>query len=118
MSLLDPGVGDYLDRLSILARKIVEGRDDLIPEYDGLINKVSLDGHKKLGNVLKMSAINAAIWQREDEIRRLKNQTASGVAENDWHTLGRVAVQIQELNDKRAALIAELNGTPSEKLYK
>lgn len=111
MNLLNPGLGDMLDRLVILSRKIVElpGRKDFEEEHNELCRKLQFSVPPDM--FARVAAINAAIWQREDEVRRLcKGTTCEAV--------GIVAAEIFALNDKRAVLVAEINGTEGEKLYK
>ena len=120
MNLLNPGPGDLLDRLTILARKIVERpeRADFQKEFDEIAEMVfQLSVNAKGGAIIILAAINAALWQREDEIRRFKilSSTVEGF---DFPRAARVAFEIQDLNDRRAELVAEINGTEGEKLYK
>jgi len=114
MNLANPGVGDVLDRLTILARKAVEtnGRKEFQTEFAELCEK-HRDALELVSFVrgLDLAALNAAIWQREDKIRDLKAAGAFGTY------TAQIAYEIQDLNDRRAALIAEINGTPGEKLY-
>lgn len=122
MSLARPGIGDLMDRVSILSRKLVERpeRGDFAAEIAELAQvRVTLDSELKHGDNwmipgMRLAALNAAIWQREDRLRELGNDAANTRPED----VAEVAFAIQRLNDKRAALIAELNGTPSEKVYK
>lgn len=114
-----------MDRLTILARKIVErpDREDFEEEYKYLWRDVMHDPNAEVqweypnGLWVKgmlLAATNAAIWQREDRLRELRGR----IGQASYGDIGAVAVEIQELNDRRAALIAELNDTPGEKLYK
>jgi len=114
MTLMSPGPGDLLDRLTILARKIVERpeRQDFKKEYAEIRER--LTGTFAISQITTLAALNAAIWQREDEIRRERAAKGAGRTLSEIVTL---AFEIQTLNDQRAALIAELNGIEGEKLY-
>lgn len=107
--LADPGVGDILDRLGILERKILEGgMQHHVDEAEKLVamleGRVSNAARVKL--VLKLAAVNAALWQREEELRGYRRVGGGdGLAE----VVCTVAFRIQELNDARAEVIRELN---------
>lgn len=116
MSLLKPGLGDVTDRASIVARKMIErpDRGDFAFEFKELCEQQALPP-----SCFVLCALNAAIWQREDRLREIQHLASTKADGSDIALLGwSVAIEIQRLNDRRAALIAELNGTPSEKLYK
>lgn len=107
--LHDPGPGEILDRLTILARKLVEGWLKRVTtahwaeEYAAL-TAASPGWTGVLDLVLELAAVNAALWQAEDELRRLREQDVphQGVGY-------RLAVRIQQLNDRRAELITLIN---------
>jgi hypothetical protein len=107
MRVLNPGPGEIIDRLTVVARKIVEGgerakhfeveMEELLTECERLdLEEVNRDFAK---NCYTLAAINAAIWQREDELRKRPR----GVV--------KLAFRIQELNDQRARLVKEINST-------
>ena len=120
MSLSKPGLGDIIDRISVVARKFIEvpNRTDFSREVSDLVSMRDFAEELKTDdyvmNLFYLAALNAAIWQREDKLREVAGKLGTGT----YSEIGLIAVEIQRLNDKRAALIAELNGTPSEKLYK
>lgn len=120
--LLNPGIGDICDRLTILALKILHAGDrpveHFVTERNGLLTKLrasTLNG-SWFEHVLSLGAVNARLWALEDEIRRLRRQDD----EKDARTVACVAFAIADLNDERARLVGlinELTGDPfQEKL--
>jgi len=107
-----PGPGDLLDRLTILALKLTYGREagrDLTrwrQEFDALEAQLG----QKVDAYLMLAAINAALWQAEDEMRRYRSW---GSRSQSWiKEVAVCGVRIQSLNDHRCALVAQLNGEP------
>lgn len=119
MRVMNPGPGEVMDRLSILYRKILEGgekakhledeRDDLWAELGRWNQNAKMPSNiQGLTWMLLLSAVNGAIWERENMLRRLRDKEV----EDDivFSALaGTVAMKNQELNDKRNALIVEIN---------
>lgn len=118
--LHDPGPGEILDRLTILALKIVHG------EYAGRDTThwkeeyYALDSTKTpsipIVQVVELAAVNGALWQAEDEIRRLRalpegrRDQWTGSVGNTWVVdVANVALRIATLNDRRAELVARIN---------
>lgn len=124
MRLLDPGPGEVWDRLTILSLKIVhkgiEGRqtdhwqrerDTLISHAGGIDLRSLHDGsqahRERIRVLLDLGAVNAALWQREDDLRRMRDEVNP-----DERWTGRVthtAMAIQQLNDRRAELVTLIN---------
>lgn len=117
MRLIDPGPGDILDRLTILALKIVYGKQagrsvDLWGvEYAALCNRVA--DAAWIARLLELAAVNGALWQAEDEMRRLRQPFETpGIAQSSDRLVQDVAscgARIQTLNDRRAELITLIN---------
>ena len=125
MRLVNYGCGEMADRLTILALKLLIGKEQGKPtdhfrnERNALITQ--LNARETCGpwleHLFELSAVNAALWHAEDDLRELRAES-SGVT-----TLraGTLAFRIQELNDQRAALVGLINekagdGTTQEKL--
>lgn len=115
--LHDPGPGEILDRLTILALKALYGKQagrdttEWVRETEALGKQISPDlSTRVLLQLLDLAAVNAALWQAEDDIRRYRTE---GVQHRDGVTfhaeVGRCAMQIQALNDRRAELITLIN---------
>ena len=110
MRVMNPGPGEIVDRVTVVVRKIVEAQligwdcqhfekelDELLDVnvWDNLIVSVT-----KLDYLL--GATNAAIWQREDDLREARKT-------KNYEAAGRIAMENQELNDRRNRLVGELN---------
>lgn len=107
--------GNAVDRISIVARKMVERpeRMDFSAEFSELCDEYALPQ-----SCFVLCALNAAIWQREDRLRELRKVRVGHYDNVLDSTIASTALEIQALNDRRAELIAELNRTEGEKLYK
>ncbi len=107
MRLLNYGPGEVWDRLTILARKMVEASPDVQYVGDSPYHKEFIEllsGLCKQSNtVLVLGAVNAAIWQREDDLRRFR------IAGGNLDEAVATACEIQRLNDRRADLVQHLN---------
>lgn len=124
--LHDPGPGDILDRLTILALKIVHGKQagrDTAPwdaEFGHLIAVHDGDAiaHLRMAQHLELGAVNSALWQAEDEMRECRRRTGNAAYDAILLQTATSAcgMKIQSLNDRRAALITLLNGGPSDKV--
>lgn len=114
MRLIDPGAGEKLDRLTILALKIRHGR-----EGGGTVNHFEAERAAILGSrspsaaeaflaleaVIDLAVVNACLWQAEDALRAY----APGFTEREAGEIARVALRIQRLNDERARLVEAIN---------
>lgn len=123
MRLVNYGLGEILDRLSILALKISYGADtgaDLSSfgrERAALLPKVN--GRASAGKAFELycelAVVNARLWQAEDALRELRDQAR--VADDGGASLApalaplgfRLACRIQQLNDQRAEIIRVVN---------
>ena len=125
MSLIKPGVGELLDRLTVLDLKVVACQNpDLVTrfkdEHSGILAipklmDANLDAYQaslvvEYQNLL--ADTNATLWRLENEIRRVSNPG----------NLAAKAKAIITLNDYRSRLIAAVNeffGDPTEeKIYR
>ncbi len=128
MRLIDPGVGEIVDRLSILALKILfggEANKDVAHfqrERTALLAKIR--GRDATGPwfhlTFELSAVNAALWHAEDDLRILRTGAANPSVDVVT-TVAMLAFRIQALNDTRADLVAAINkeagdGNAPEKL--
>ena len=111
MRLINPGPGEYCDRLSILALKIAYGTDQgrsvdhFQKEWAVILPKLtagSLHG-PFLETYTQLVVVNARLWREEDVLR-------------EYRQAGRVCVEaaevafgIQALNDERARLVQLIN---------
>lgn len=108
--LTNLGPGDLLDRLTILALKILHKgeRDHWGAERAALLAKLASRevGGKALEGLLALAAVNAALWAREDELRTYRD---AGGDVGRLAAAGEVGLEIQRLNDQRAQLIDQIN---------
>lgn len=112
--LINPGLGDLLDRLTILALKILHkgAQDHWVRERNALLAKVNgRGGHAGVTEaLLELAAINAALWQATDDLRPYVG------TQIDVHraVAGVLGLQILTLNDRRAALVDQINALVGE----
>lgn len=128
MKLLNPNLGETIDRLTILERKIVEGRRQgrLVASFT--VERDALYAHMKvlgmaagfLPQFLRLAAINAAIWDATDRM----GKAISGDDMSEKMQRIELAVwgeAIFNWNNERAAIVAELGKSSgevdAEKLY-
>ena len=90
-------LGDLIDKLSILTRKIYFGSEDSISEHRFLEQGLSAYGvnGKLVTNVMRIMQINAEIWNLENEIRN------GGEAKFSLEEIAKRAIKIRDLNKKR-----------------
>ena len=112
MRLIDYGLGEVLDRLSILALKISYAGDAGKPvdhftreRAKLLVQATTRVSGRVFECYAELAVVNARLWQSEDALRELRRTSGSGA---DWPTVGQLAFEIQALNDRRAALVAEI----------
>ena len=121
--LVNIGTGEIVDRLTILALKILyAGQQDkpvehFTNEQHALL--VMLRGKTLNGvwfeHAVGLGAVNGALWRVEDQMRELRNLPNGERAE--WAGFGQTfnervvttAFRIQELNDERARLVEAIN---------
>ena len=111
MRLINFGVGEITDRLSILALKILHAKPDtdvshFTHERAALLAKLagrSLNGAWYEQSV-ELGAVNGAIWHEEDELRAYRTYRPT-----DHEIVVEIAFRLQELNDRRHELVAEIN---------
>jgi hypothetical protein len=104
-------LGALLDRLTILSRKIVEL--DLVGETTTAANLREeareladhlLQSNQDLLRTVQLGALNGALWERENQLRVLREEGSSDL---NLREAGILAFQLAKLNDWRAAAIGE-----------
>jgi hypothetical protein len=99
------GVGEIIDRLSILTRKIYFGEEDAISEHRYLeqgLEAYGIDG-KLITNTMRLTQMNIEIWNLENEMRRDNDNKM------DLKEVGRRAIDIRDHNRKRVNYKTKLN---------
>lgn len=118
MRLVNYGVGEICDRLTILALKILYATEakketkHFVDERNALLTQ--LRSREITGAwfefCLELAAVNGRLWQSEDELREFR---LGGRREDSPMP---VAFRIQELNDRRAELIQVINKATGDHL--
>lgn len=115
--LVGYGLGEIADRLTILSLKLLYGLAAGKPtahfaqEYDALFEQFWARGPYAAGvfdQTLHLAAVNAALWQAEDEMRVFA-QCIFTLSEERVEEVADLGLRIQKLNDQRAALVAQIN---------
>ena len=119
--LVNIGVGEMIDRLTILSLKILVGRErrkdvtHFETEQTALFQQIgnlrfTLTGSGFAVAFSELAAVNGQLWQAEDQLRAWRGEQKSGVAlEVNWELIVTCAFRIQDLNDRRAALVRQIN---------
>jgi len=128
MRLVNYGAGEMSDRLTILSLKILHGEmtgkevKHFTNEREALLAQIrsrTLNG-SWLDQLLALGAVNAALWYAEDALRTARQQHVELVADPkelvQLVEAVRIAFCIQDLNDRRAALIETVNKQTGEHL--
>lgn len=92
-------VGEVIDKLSILSRKIYFGEENAISEHRHLekqLDAMGIDG-KLVTNTIRITQQNVEIWNLEHEMRKV----AEGPGQFTYEEVGKRAVKIRDLNRKR-----------------
>ena len=104
---IDMSLGDAVDRITILSRKIFFGQEDAYKEFVYLtegIDKLSIKlSGSLLACVIRITQMNIEIWNLENEIR---NDTEDAM---DNAEVGRRAKLIRDHNKKRIEYKNEIN---------
>ena len=94
---LTHNVGEIIDKLSILSRKLYFGEESVISEHRHLekqLDSLGING-KLVTNTIRLTQQNIEIWNLEHEIR------SGGEAKFSLEEIGRRAIKIRDLNRKR-----------------
>ena len=121
--LINYGLGEVLDRLTILDLKILAAGDAGQPidhwrnEQAVLLTQVQT--RLLLGTTawielgLRLAMINGLLWHAEDDLRACRNLPLDvAITESS----SRIAFRIQDLNDRRSQLITQINQLTGEHL--
>ncbi len=104
---IDMSLGDAIDRLTILSRKILFGEEGAYKEHTYLTEGIDKLGIKLSGallaSIIRITQMNIEIWNLENEIR---NDTENKM---DNAEVGRRAKLIRDYNKKRIEYKNEIN---------
>lgn len=120
--LLHPGLGDYLDRLSILELKIADGlqrgRDvaHFETERAEIAQQPGVAPACERLTYRALATANRRLWEATDYLLAARTVWPH-VAEPDVYLIADHAMRVLQLNEDRAELVRILNGTSApEKL--
>jgi hypothetical protein len=123
--LLEPEIGEVLDRMSILQLKLNVGMRKNVPtasweeELRVLDNYLQrkIQGYQRTATSFsndqfsnanaRLGIVNAKLWEAEDRIRVYRK--AGSLTDSEKMELGEFGLRIADLNDVRAQLVNELN---------
>lgn len=119
MRLTNLGAGEYADRLTILALKILHGarakKDVSHFEQERALLLVEIRRRNSLGGWLEelteLGAVNASLWMLTDRLR-----AEQGVNTGSYHIAGLIGLEILAMNDRRAELVDAINRKTGEYL--
>ena len=100
-------LGDMLDRITILSRKIFFGEEGAIQEHTYLCESVDKMNLQFKGSLLaatiRLTTMNIEIWNLENEMRRDTDNKMQ------LEEIGKRAVKIRDYNKKRVEYKNEIN---------
>jgi len=102
---IDMSLGDAIDRISILARKIYFGEEGAYKEFEYLTQsidrlKIPLSG-ALLAAIVRITQMNFEVWIRENAFRRGEDMPAEAVK--------RMMIEVRDCNSKRVGYKNEIN---------
>jgi hypothetical protein len=102
---IDMSIGDVIDRISILSRKIQFGEEGAYQEHTYLTQGIEKLNIKLTGALLaciiRLCYSNFEVWNRENAFRRGEEMTGEQVKQ--------MMIEVREFNSKRIEQINELN---------
>lgn len=116
MRLVNVGVGELIDRLTILDLKIehcpTDGIAHFANERSAILTK--LRTREATWPVVEwafeLAMVNGLLWHQEDLIRTARRQLADHpLGEDELRVVVKIAFRIQELNDHRASMVERIN---------
>jgi len=109
--LINFGLGEIVDRLTIVALKIQHEVGPLGPwqqERQALISLIKPHTADNVPEWSDLAAVNNQLWAAEDIMRGYRGRKLHLTA-HDHFDISECAMRIQELNDERAQLIRSVN---------
>lgn len=102
---IDMSLGDAIDRVTILIRKIQFGEDAAYKEFEHLIQAIDKLGVKMSGALLtaiiRVAYNNFEVWNRENAFRRGEDMDAEAVK--------RMMIEVRDFNSRRVFNKNEIN---------
>ena len=108
-SMPKQSLGDVLDKLTTLTRKVYFGEEDAIEELNYLIDGLNslniMDYTDKAGKfivtLVRLAQINFEVWNRENAFRRGESMVGEEVK--------KIAMEVRDLNERRVHYKNEIN---------
>ena len=102
---IDMSIGDAIDRLTILSRKLFFGEEGAYMEHTYLTQKINdlkipLTG-AILACIIRIAQMNFEVWNRENAFRRGEDMSADDVK--------KMMIEVRNFNSKRVEYKNELN---------
>lgn len=101
-------LGDVIDRMSILTRKIYYGEAEAVAELEYL--KDSIDNGELLVAAIRLAQMNFEIWQKENWLRKFPGDVED-MTEEQLMEAGRGALVVRDVNKKRIEFKNTINQT-------
>lgn len=102
---IDMSLGDVIDRLTILSRKIFFGEEGAYMEHTALtkgIDKLNIKlSGALLACIIRIAQMNFEVWNRENAFRRGEDMSAEDVK--------KMMIDVRNFNSKRVEYKNELN---------
>lgn len=102
---IDMSIGDIIDRLTILSRKLFFGEEGAYMEHTALtrgIDKLNLKlSGALLACIIRIAQMNFEVWNRENAFRRGEDMSAEDVK--------KMMIEVRKFNSKRVEYKNELN---------
>lgn len=101
-------LGDAIDRLTILTRKIFFGEEDAYKELIDIQQGLNHHGYhgELIVACIRLAQMNFEIWNLENELRKGGTEYIDKVG---FEEIGRRAVQIRDYNKKRVRYKNDIN---------
>ncbi len=104
-------LGDAIDRVTILSRKIFFGEEEAYKEHTYLTETIDGLGIKMTGAlmsaIIRLTQMNIEIWNRENKLRRApEGQLPAGMSVDE---VAKATVEIRDFNRKRVSYKNEIN---------
>lgn len=102
---IDMSLGDVIDRITILSRKIFFGEEGAYKEHTHLcegIDKLNIPlSGALLAAIIRIAYMNFEVWNRENAFRRGEDMTSDEVK--------RMMIEVRDMNSKRVESKNEIN---------
>lgn len=102
---VDMSIGDIIDRITILIRKIQFGEDAAYKEFEHLTQGIDKLNIKMSGAILsavvRIAYFNFEVWNRENAFRRGEDMSAEDVK--------KMMIEVRDFNSKRIHNKNEIN---------